>query len=328
MEEKLSDIVLQMKKAIAGTTSNDTLDVFNDDYCKIIDSSNDEFVIKRKRSCIKLLKKISDKFEYDDRIKSAYDAYNEAITYVDLKKRCAIHNIPEAKESTPDFIIINDEDEVYFELKSLAYSEGNLIYQKSQNDALKGNISIEKQINDQKKQGCKGNIVASYVREVLPLGSVSLIEGLKIVINKIESNYKPGQYKKGETILAVDLNQLSISKGINDIYAIRRSFNHIGYCSGLLWTLAFGELNDRFYEAPEFEGKPNINKHRLNFNGVLTAHDDIKGLIFIVGGKPTERFFYGFYRFNEQDSASAKLIQTICDGYNDDLNSLCFQEKL
>lgn len=70
------------------------------------------------------------------------------------KRGVAIRNIPEALSSTPDFetefSYRNGEGEqiiekVFLEVKSLAYANGNLEYNKAQKAAFESNIRIEQQ---------------------------------------------------------------------------------------------------------------------------------------------------------------------------------------
>ena len=317
--DRLTDLVKRQMKNNAGITDNQTLESFSLEYCEIIDKSDDEFVIGRKKRCCEGLKQIG--IDYDSRIKTVYEAYSETICYIDLKRLCNISNVYECEKKTPDFKISYDSTDIYIEMKSLSFADGNSNYKKSQDSAFWANVSREEQL----KQG-KGIIWTE--REVLPMAKNGIIPSfrdlLKILHDKIEQNIKKEQLIKGETILLIDLNQLGVSYRASENVAIERSYNGIGYSSGMLWTLAFSKEHDRLFITPEFEGKPNIEKEPIGFNGILIDYPELRGLMFAVGKDPSNRAFVGFYRYEEQDSLSVKFIHEICSFYNDNYNSYCF----
>lgn len=118
-----------MKCSIRGISSNETLDCFDEDTCKLLEQSNDAFVVNRARRCAKVLSEIR-RIDYDDRIVAAFDDYNEALVYYTLKyvRRFDIHNIAERNTKTPDFKIVFNDNEFFVEMKSLAFGDGNLGY--------------------------------------------------------------------------------------------------------------------------------------------------------------------------------------------------------
>lgn len=317
----LTKSIKKHREYIAGITDNQTLEAFDLEYCEILDKSANEFVKKCVKKCNNELKQIKG-IDYDQHIKTAYEAYAEAISYIDLKTICNIEHIPENNNKTPDFKVCFDESCVYVEMKSLSFADGNQNYKASQESALKANISREEQI----KQGKR---FIWTEREVLPMAkngnNTSFREQLLFLRKKIENNLKTGQLQQGETILLIDLNQLGVRYHSSEYVAIEKSFNGLGYSSGMLWSLAFAKKQDRLFIAPEFEGKPNIDEEEIGFNGVLVDFPELKGLVFAVGRTTKERAFVGFYRHEELDCNSVKLIQTICSFYNDDLNSFCYR---
>ncbi len=316
----LKELITEQKKCIDGITDNQTLDAFSLDYCELLDDSKDEFVIERRKKCCDELKKMQ-KVDYDSRIKTAYESYCEAITYIDLKRLCDICAIHECRQKTPDFKICSGSECVYVEMKSLSFADGNMNYKKSQESALLANISKEEQIK-------KGNNIIWTERVVLPMAknghNTILIEQLKILYKKIVQNIKKEQFTNGNTILLIDLNQLGFGYCASDYVAIEKSYNGIGFSSGLLWTLAFANEHDKFFVPPEFEGKPNIEKNPIGFNGILIEYPELKGLLFAVGREPDARAFVGFYKYDDQDSNSVKIIQKVSSFYNDERNSYCF----
>lgn len=103
--ESLYNTVLKKKQDVSQITCNPTLGAMDLDYCKILDSlvPTDDFVTSRVKSCLKELD-LAGGIDFNGHYLSAFDAYNEAVTYYDLKQRgFNVHGIPEASSSTPDF---------------------------------------------------------------------------------------------------------------------------------------------------------------------------------------------------------------------------------
>lgn len=316
----LTELIKRHRKNIAGITDNQTLDAFCVEYCEMLDNSTDEFVTKCVQKCVNELKLIKS-IDYDQHIKTAYEAYCEAICYTDIKRLCNIEHIPESKQKTPDFKVCFDNVVIYVEMKSLSFADGNINYKASQNSALLANISREEQLKQRKR-------FVWTEREVLPMAkngnNTSIREQLNILHKKIVGNIKKDQLSKGESVLLIDLNQLGVTYRAEENVAIEESFNGCGYSSGMLWTLAFTKAQDRLFITPEFEGMPNIDEDEIGFNGIMVDYPELKGLVFAVGRTPKERAFVGFYRYNEQDCYAAKFIYKVCSFYNDNLNSFCF----
>ncbi len=113
MEGKLSELITEFVQQISTITDNQTLEDFDIDYCKKLEKSDDAFIKSRITKCCKEIK-ATKRFEYDKHIKTAYEAYSEAITYYDLKQLCTIENIPESNVvATPDFKVSFNDNDIY-----------------------------------------------------------------------------------------------------------------------------------------------------------------------------------------------------------------------
>lgn len=323
----LYDTILKLKQDVSQITSNETLEAFDLEFCKRLDSesSTDTFIESRVKKTLAELN-LCKGIDYCDHYRTAYENYNEAVTYVVLKdKSISIKGIPESKTPTPDFEIVVDcaypgEDPnnqiVYLEVKTLGFAEGNLIYKKGQLDSLDCQIQIE----DQHKRGKR---VCSAERCVAPLGNVSFVEEIEKILQKIEQNIKPGQFAYGDgksTVLFVDLNQLWFPSRIEECLAIFPDLQRSACASGRLWMIAFAKLNERIYLYPEFEGKGCFSEEFQQI-GILNAHPEIKGLVFGVGRTPTEKKFFGFFRQKEKDEPTSIAMYNMCDFCNSDQNS-------
>lgn len=329
----LYDTIIRLFNELSQITSNETLSAFDLDNCKRLDdeSKSDRFVASRVKNTIKELSSIEG-IDYDEHCRTAYESYNEAVTYLAIKdKGIDIKNIPEASTATPDFeIMVNcsytpkkqELQPAYLEVKTLGFANGNNIYKQTQVDSLKCQIEME----EQHKRGFN---ICTAERSVMPLGPGTFSDELVVMLKKIENNIKAAQfaYSDGKsTVLFVDLNQICFTSGnlqLNECLPVYPEFAHSCSCSGMYWNLAFGRIGDRIYKRPEFEGKGNFDKD-LQHDGVLTAHADVKGVIFGVGSKIENKRLYGFYRYEDTEEKAFRLIETICDFYNDDRNSFGF----
>lgn len=328
MSSTLYDAIIRICNGMALYTTNDTITAFNVETCKLLDkeSSKDPFIAGRVRKAISELDKVKS-IEYDSRCRTAYESYNEALTYLAIKKKYGkIRNIPEMSSATPDFEImvncsyeqgVKDMQPAYLEVKTLGFAEGNILYKQCQQDALDCNIELDAQRRDGKR-------VCSAVRVVAPLGHVGFVGEIEEILKKIDNNVKKEQfeYGNGEVVLYVDLNQLTFSNSIevNSCLPIYPDIARKCVQSGRYWTLAFGRIGDRIYKQPEFEGKGNFDKD-LNAEGILNRYPYVKGVIFGTGSKIEDKRFYGFYRERDSESNAALLIESICDFYNDNINS-------
>lgn len=328
MSSTLYDALIRICNGMALYTTNETIKAFNVETCKLLDdeSSKDSFIDNRVKKAITELDKVKG-IDYDSHCRTAYESYNEALTYLAIRKKYGkIRNIPEQSSATPDFEImincsfergVDDMQPAYLEVKTLGFAEGNNLYKQCQQDALDCNIELEAQRREGKR-------VCSAVRVVAPLGHVGFVGEIEEILKKVGNNVKKEQfeYGNGEVVLYVDLNQLTFSNDIEmscclPVYPdLKRKCVQIGR----YWTLAFGRIGDRIYKQPEFEGRGNFDKD-LNADGVLISYPYVKGVIFGTGSKIENKRFYGFYRAKDSESNAALLIEAICDFCNDDINS-------
>ena len=312
----LSQEVSRMKSAIHGISSNETLNCFDDVTCQLLDQSNDGFLMNRTQKCAKALSDLQ-KIDYDDRIKSAFDDYNEALVYYTLKyiKCYDIQNITETKTKTPDFTISYNSDDFFVEMKSLAFGDGNLGYKKAMEESVEANISIE----EQRK---KGKRICSSIRTIRPFNCKDAHDQLTQIYRKIDNNIKGGQFLSGDTVLLVDLTQITLGLGLDGGECFS-SYPGASGCllSGMLWNLAFGKVEHLYYINPEFDGKPNISDNSLGFDGLLHIYNQVKGIIFSFGTSPETKQFYGLFRRADTDKPWAIFIQDCCTYYNDEYDS-------
>lgn len=317
----LHDIILKIKQETSSITNNPVIDAFNLDECKLLDSkaASDTFIKDKIDKCLNYLDKL--KIDFNPSYKSAYEEYNEAITYVELSKKYQTNRIPETSTPTPDFKVESNGEfpfDIFVEAKALSFLDGNLNYIEAQKSSLEANISIEGQIQDGKKIAFGETIISPFLkRDKLP----STKELIDIYIDKINNNIKSGQYSLGDTVLLIDIKQLLLGSHWDESgIALYQEGLMKSIVSGVLWHTAFGQAGDTIYKPIEFEGKENIDS-TLTKNGILVDNTFIKGLVFAVYKNFHERKYLGFFRCKEQDEQVANFISGFCDLHNDNKNT-------
>lgn len=318
---KLYCNILRLKQDISVFSVNPVLDAFNLDDCSKLDSDyySDNFIRKKIDECLNLLDDIG--LDYSPKFNSAYEKYNEAVIYYYSKNKFQFYPIKEGKNPTPDFEIIFTGDissGIYLEVKALSYLQGSLNYMAAQDEGLNSRVKTEEQLKSGKKITFSELIISPYQKNGKQPTKRELIE---IFIEKIKQNIKKEQYDLGETILLVDTKQLVLgSRWADSAIALYQEKLCQSIASGLLWHVAFGKIGNMIFQPIEFEGSKNTDG-LLGKDGILSEHDFIKGLIFVVYENFEIRKNIGFYRNEEQDCNSAKFINDFCDFWNDDKNS-------
>lgn len=306
----LKERILELKQQTSGLTRNPVLDCFELDECDKVDSMSlsDSFIKSRKNSCLKHLKNVKVDFSQDYR--NAFEEYNEAVIYIDLKERFDIVSIPETSSKTPDFKISLDSDdpfEVFAELKTLSFVDGNLNYIDSQKQGLDAQIALEEQISGGAKIGFSTSEIKPLHKSGEKYDMYSTKYVIEKLIDKIVQNIKKEQYGMGETLLLVDLRQICLPSKLNESIAalfVQKPIESI--VSGVLWNVAFGKLGHQMFKPIEFEGRSNVDGE-LERNGILVDYPYIKGLVFIGYKNFKERFYAGLVRANESGNVVASI---------------------
>lgn len=328
----LEERFLKLKQLTNSLTHNPLLNCFEQECLALLDEEavNDSFISTKKHTILKLIK--NHNIDFEPKLKSAFDEYNEGLTYIRLTKKFGkVERIPEGNEKTPDFKIEFEDNNllnkkkshtIYLELKSMSFADGNLNYQNTIKQGVKAQIDIERQI----KQGKK---VAFGITEVAPLHKSnknydlsSTKYAIEVLIEKIDQNLKAGQFSLGETILLIDLKQLSLPSYFKEGgVPIFQEKLYNSYVSGIQWNVAFGKVGYLVYKPIEFEGKENIDGE-LERNGILRNYDYIKAIIFFdyqLGDK--EPKIVGLHRNIDVSDSVSNFLHEFCDFVNDDKNT-------
>lgn len=328
----LRDQYLKLKQLTNSITSNPLLNSFEQFALERIDNEalTDPFIRTKKKNILDLIKDL--KIDFNPKLKSAFDEYIEALTYLHLKtKFSTVERIPETTNKTPDFKIVftsstNQEEtshSAYAELKTMSYAFGNINYKEAMEQGLRSSLDVEKQIKEGKRIAFGESVIQPWFNPNKDYDPYSVKYVIEALNEKIDQNIKAGQYAMGDTVLLVDLTQMILPAGYMEggtpfHVSARRS----SIASGVQWNVAFGKQGHNILRPIEFEGKENI-EGTLEKEGILWKYPFIKAICFIdqpstEDGRPT---VLGLHRNDtESDNVIAFLYQ-LCDFVNDDANT-------
>ena len=115
----LEERFLKLKQLTSSLTHNPLLNCFEQECLALLDkeAGNDTFIYSKKRTILKLIK--DHNIDFEPQLKSAFDAYNEGLTYIRLTKKFSkVERIPEGNDKTPDFKIEFDDHNLFGGKKS------------------------------------------------------------------------------------------------------------------------------------------------------------------------------------------------------------------
>lgn len=309
--------ILKKKQETNAITHNWVLCQFDSEACKEIErlSLSDKFIKKQRNSIIKLLKQTG--IDYNDKQKQAFEEYNEAKTYLDLKKKFIIIPIPKKPSvKTPDFKISYKARDFHIEMKTLSMLEGSLNHIEVQKRGMDAKIEIERQLKAGKNFASAETVISPYQKG--NSRDDSTLHIVNSIIEKIDQNIKLGQVEYENGVLLVDMKQLGIigkiKSSIMPVYSSRD--NNI--ISGCLWHVAFGNIGNRIYKPIEFEGKSNIDGI-LQKEGILIKYPTLKMLAFQVYEGNQSKIVV-LHRYEDFDDIQG-FIYKFSFAYNDNKNT-------
>ena len=338
LSELLAKRFLTLKQQTNSMTHNPLLNCFDQDDLQMLDTlaDQDRFVAEKKKEILGFVKGLM--IDFDIKLKSAYDEYTEALTYLRLKNKFPrIERIREGATKTPDFKIpfthmTNGEEteyEIYVELKSMAFADGNLNYLKVMEDGFAAKIHMEVEIRKGKKIAMGITEIAPFAKSNSTSDSRSTRYATEILIDKIAQNIKEGQFSSGPTVLFLDLKQLVFQGDYrqNSVPIFQETFQR-SVVSGVLWNAAFGKAGHLIFQPIEFEGSNNTDGE-LEKDGILSAHSWVEAIV-IFQYSLNERHpkIVGFYKQKALKESVEAFLHTFCDFVNDDANSYGYELHL
>lgn len=240
-----------------------------------------------------------------------------------------LERIPEDSEKSPDFKEMSSRvDAVRFEVKTLSVAGGWRSLDAIQESGFEANLDISSQL----KNGAK---VAMTVQHVASHGAVlrgSLRTTMcRNLIQKASNNIKVGQYVDGPTFLVLNLMLIDGHESGNAyLRPVASGFpRSTDLQTGVLWTIAFGDVGQLVHTAPEFDGGVAI-EGPLGRQGIL-VHPDysrIEGLILVIHRMSSPPRLYGLWRSSNyhawQESmhhVAATARKLTGDNWNDENDS-------
>jgi hypothetical protein len=217
--------------------------------------------------------------------------------------------VKRAKTKTPDVKVIAFGKTFWIEIKSPGIVGGEQAYVEIMRRGMDARIAAETQAA---RPGAPLGVGISVVRpwfkegEVYDSGSTAMvIDGL---IEKIEGNYKPQQFKNWPTVLLIDLDfhlpiGASTSEALKRVYISDLTETEV---SGVLWQAAFGNIGDQLKKHIDFKGLSNVDRAQTNM-GILRRHPDIAAIMFHDQGK-----FYGAAISKSKTVALIDSMKKIC----------------
>ena len=236
-------------------------------------------------------------------------------------------HLGEGDEKTPDFALKEHAHSLRFEVKTLSVQGGKFALDAMAEQSFETQLDLGRQLSE-------GKTVAVAWQEVAPHGPLARGSEQTLMyrqlIDKIQSNVKPGQFATAPTCLVVNLSL--IDTHFTDPAELRPIV--AGYprewslATGGLWTLAFGEMDQPVHCEPEFEGKPAI-EGTLGRQGILRHPDnhDVLGLFFLVHPLREKPNLYALWRYKDEDmwrlsGSAAEARFRLCESlWNDDRDS-------
>lgn len=219
-----------------------------------------------------------------------------------------LERIPEDSEKNPDFRMKSAVPSApRFEVKTLSVAGGWRSLDAIQEGGFEANLDIASQI-------AGGANVAMSEQVISPHGDVprgrqrtAMCQNL---IQKASNNIKEGQYVDGPTFLVLNLTLID-GHETGNAYLRPVAFGfprQTDVQTGVLWTIAFGDVGHLIHGAPDFEGAAAL-EGLLGRQGILVNPDYlcIEGLILVIHSLSAPPTLYGLWRSSNYHAWQDKM---------------------
>lgn len=198
----------------------------------------------------------------------AYEAFAEANFVFEMLERGVklerTSGTGTVNQKRPDFVHRHPAGNIYFEVKALDIADPLFRHKELAYRALEDAAELDERA---RKLGIH---VSETVFSGFPPG-MSPRERIDFVIERLNNTIKRDQLRYGPTILVVDLGRLpGMGFGASGLLPV---FFHDAppaesCVSGELWHIALGQIGERIFQLPEFDGQSNLSGN-LTKQGVL-----------------------------------------------------------
>lgn len=207
-------------------------------------------------------------------------------------------------KKNPDYEVKID-DRVYFaELKSIQMVDGNLKYRRILEDGLQARI-------DEEESGSSIMVIQPIIASGDDYDPSSYRDLIKVLIRKVRSSVKPGQFALGTTLLCIDVRQFPLGGNPEEVsrelFTCRRDGDQL---SGVLWHTAFRQLDTTVY-SPILGVPGKTRAETLDELGILYEFPCVSGLCFRVESMPDEAKLVGFCLGSRTDAKV--VLDKMCD---------------
>ena len=307
--KKLKQAFAEARSAVSGITNNWPFENITEDEIEAIDrvAKKDEYVASQRSSALTLL--VNLPADHGNQHDNLLEVISETVVYLELKDKLSLSRCREGKEQCPDFKIEKFGPDQFMEVKALAMAGGPINRQKYQEDALEGQIALE-------EQKAAGATLAMHERVIAPMNDGrrgyrgdSTSHWVSVVVRKLNSNIKQGQFEHGGTILAVDLRQLLLIGTLEDSTKQYWKDIYDAQVSGVLWHTCFGHRDQEMFRPAEWEGERNLDA-QLEVQGVLLSCPFIKGICFRYHGLNEGPRYVGFTR--RSNGWARQILNAFC----------------
>ena len=245
------------------------------------DSANDAMLATLNKELGKKLKAVTQPEDHVE-MGQAYEAYVEAVFYIEMKRRgTLLARTPGTGRhgaKRPDFTYTHENGgHLYFEVKALEIVDPTFRHPDFAKEGLEKAVDLSERAQVQGTHFSEQELSGHLPTDTAP-------ERIDKTIRKIRNNVKCGQINFGPTILVVDMGRLnSVPQGPSGLLPV---FFHDGppaesCVSGELWQIALGQSGEQIFELPEFDGASNLAGHQEEL-GILRKFPKLVGIMFML----------------------------------------------
>jgi hypothetical protein len=263
--------------------------------------------------------------------------------------RLAISKVVEGDDPSPDFECVLQIDQshrehrelkFYVEVKTLDIVDAKQRLPEILDEGMETQIEIDRQQRQGKRIAIAEQVIAPLQRFDGQVGydprSVRLV--IETLIGKAAGNFKSAQFRCGPTFALANLLRLPLpGQGASALAPFFYDTAHGGACvSGVLWNMAFGQLDAPIHRWPEFEGAGTLDGN-LQSAGVLVDRAlglPAAGLILFYYDRGSYRFD-GLYDSKREDKVhtwsnleTEEVYAVLCGDVNDRRNSMSHKYAL
>ena len=243
----------------------------------------------------------------------------EARVYAEIKNRgLTIEGLVETDDSTPDFRLTYNGNDIYAEIKAISMLGSNQKYRNIADEGMEARIQLQ-------EHGSSIQVLQPLYEGGKPYDPCKRTPLVEKLIRKIRGNIKTEQLKCGLSMVVVDLTQWEIGSSnahaLLPYYFQPASLGSPGsVSSGALWHVAFGSPELTILCPPDSRTQSNLDEH-LKEHGILREIVDAQALVFRLSDGSDPNRYVGCFR-NDSVDVVKELVTDLCRSkVNDDQNS-------